>query len=127
MPSSPPAPRAVHIVEDDDAVRDALCLLLRAEGYTVSAWNCGERFLAEAALGAHDILVLDLALPGCDGVGVMKALSARGDCPPVVVVSGLRGRAFDRAVAAMRPAAALRKPLDGAGLTSTVRAVAATT
>ena len=119
------APLTVHVVEDDPAVREALGLVLTGEGYAVREWPDGEQFLAEAALGPADLLLLDLQLPGLPGVGVAAALAARGKRLRTIVVSGQRGPAFDSAIEAIAPEAALRKPLRHDGLTSALRALTA--
>ncbi len=108
---SEPRLPSLHVVEDDAAVREALCLVLRGEGYEVHAWEDGERFLAEARCASTDLLLLDLGLPGITGAEVAAALARRGERLRTIVLSGLRGTAFDAAVAAIAPIAALRKPL----------------
>ena len=93
----------IHVVEDDDAVREAMGLVLGAEGYEIRSWPDGEAFLREAAIGARDLLLLDIDLPGLDGVAVANALRARGQKVRIVLLSGVRGAAFDRAVRSIRP------------------------
>lgn len=115
----------LHIVEDDAAVREALALVLEGEGYAVDSWADGERFLGQARIAPDDLLLLDLGLPGMSGAEVAKALRARGDRPRTIVLSGMRGIAFDQAVRVVAPAAALRKPLTPGMLGDALRAVCA--
>ncbi|MEO1656669.1 MAG: response regulator [Pseudomonadota bacterium] len=118
-PSHPPLHR-VFVVEDDHAVRDALVMLVEAEGWDCSAFSNGERFLEIARPSDEDVLILDLDLPGIDGTDIAASLQARGVHPSIYVISGLRNRAFQAGVAKIKPVAAFRKPLDTAGLLSAV-------
>lgn len=105
-------PQTVFIVEDDRAVRDALCLLVEDEGIPVVAYPDGMSFLRHAAPTDADMVLLDLGLPGLSGADVAAALRSRGCRCPIAVISGLRGPAFDRGISAIKPVAAFRKPLD---------------
>lgn len=67
------APR-VLIVEDDAPISKLLCQFLRGEGFTPSAVVCGEDALAHARELPPDLVVLDLMLPGMDGVETCRAL-----------------------------------------------------
>jgi len=113
----------IHVVEDDDAVREAMGLVLCAEGHTIRSWPDGETFLREAVIERGDLLLLDIALPGLDGVAVVNALRARGEEVRIVLLSGVRGAAFDRAVRSIGPLLALRKPVAGSSLAHAVRDV----
>lgn len=115
----------LHVVEDDAPVREALVLVLEGEGYAVRPWADGEQFLGEAQIAPQDLLLLDLELPGLGGAEVVQCLIARGQALRTVVLSGTRGRAFDRAVAAIAPVAALRKPLQPELLSTTLRRLCA--
>lgn len=116
-----PRPPLLHIVEDDIAVRDALGLVLGGDGYRVFAWEDGERFLQEADVKDGDVLLLDLELPGISGAEVASRLTAQRKGVRIIVISGTRGKAFDSAVTAIAPVAALRKPLLPVILSDTVR------
>jgi len=110
----PPSPvQRVFVVEDDQAVRDALAVLLEANGYDVQTFGSGGAFLRQSNPGTGDVLVLDISMPGLDGVEVSQNLRDRGVTCPIVVISGLRDNAFQRAVEKIRPMAAFRKPLSG--------------
>ena len=66
----------VHVVEDDEAVRDSLCWLLESAGYRVLAYPSAERFLTEADRGAAAVgLVLDVHLPGMSGLDLQQVLT----------------------------------------------------
>lgn len=78
----------IHLVDDDEAVRDALSLLISTVGLRVQPWAHPERFLAEfdrASLGA---VVLDMRMPGISGLAVLEQLQAAGVDHPVVMLTG---------------------------------------
>jgi FixJ family two-component response regulator len=79
---------AIHIVDDDPAVRRALTRLLSLEDYEVYAYESAEAFLAELVLDRHGCVILDLALPGQDGVALQLALAERGVHLPVLFLTG---------------------------------------
>ena len=79
-------PRA-HIVDDDAAIRDALCWLLRSRGVLASAWESGEAFLA-APGEPRGCIVLDVRMDGLSGIEVQDQLVARGSRTPVIFLTG---------------------------------------
>lgn len=82
--------RVVHVVDDDTAVRRSLAMLLRSAGHQVETYGSAEALLqaAEAARLAHGCIVLDVRMPGMDGLSLMEVLSRRDIHLPVVVVTG---------------------------------------
>lgn len=83
--------RVVHVVDDDTAVRRSLAMLLRSAGHQVETYASAEALLqaAEVAGGlAHGCIVLDVRMPGMDGLSLMEVLSRRDIHLPVVVVTG---------------------------------------
>ena len=76
----------VLVVDDDPQIRRAVTTGLRARGYLVTQAADGESALNELAAGNHDLVILDLGLPGIDGHEVIKRL--RGwSAVPVIVLS----------------------------------------
>src|SRR3954466_8356095 len=71
----------VLIVEDDEEIAQALQRSLRLEGYEVRVAPDGERALGDARSYIPDLVVLDLGLPGLDGIEVARRLRADGDGP----------------------------------------------
>jgi two-component system response regulator DctR len=82
-----PAP-IVHVVDDDDAIRDALGWLLRSRGVTARTWPSAEAFLAEYGEDTRGCLVLDVRMQGMSGVELYDALLARGCRLPVIFLTG---------------------------------------
>jgi two-component system alkaline phosphatase synthesis response regulator PhoP len=90
------APRgSVLLVEDDPGLVRTLGDRLRADGWAVTVAGDGDRALAAARSGAHDLILLDLMLPVRDGVDVLHTLRADGITTPVIVLSA-RGAVADR-------------------------------
>jgi FixJ family two-component response regulator len=76
----------VHIVDDDANLRGALGRLLSLLGYAVVAHASAEAFLAADPRGPGCIL-LDVQMPGIDGLALQERLASRGDAPPIVFLS----------------------------------------
>ena len=78
----------IHVVDDDAWVRKAIVRLLGAEGFTATAHRSAESFLAASDLRQHGCLLLDVALPGLDGLALQQALAERGSHMPIIFVTG---------------------------------------
>jgi len=78
----------VFIVDDDEAVRDSLEALLAAKGHEVEAYGSGDAFLAAYRPEFRGCALVDLRMPGIDGLGLIERLKARGAKLPIVVVTG---------------------------------------
>ncbi len=104
IPSPPDRPRPLVLVVDDDrAVRGILRQLVVAAGYDCEALEGGREALEWFADNpSPDLMVLDLLMPGIDGIRFLKELRARGWRGPVVVCSGV-GSATLRAEAERMP------------------------
>jgi len=77
----------VLVAEDQADIRDVLALNLRQAGYEVTAVADGRAALASQERQASDLLVLDLMMPGLDGLEVCKALRARGRGTPILMLT----------------------------------------
>jgi len=102
----------VHIVDDEDAIRRSLDFLLRTAGYRVERWADGESFLRGADNAAAACVLLDIRMPGLDGIEVQARMPAAGFDFPVIVLTGHGD--ISVAVQAMKAGAAdfLEKPFD---------------
>ncbi len=78
----------VILVDDDEAVRDALGRSLRLAGLVVDAYASGHEFLAAYRPDRPGCLLMDLRMPGLDGLEVQKALAERHISIPVIFMSG---------------------------------------
>src|SRR3954447_8452622 len=78
----------ILIVDDEAGVRSALSGVLRDEGYQVDAVDSGEACLDRVARAPYDVIVLDIWLPGIDGLTTLSWLQERRVGAPVVMISG---------------------------------------
>lgn len=79
---------AAHVVDDDDAIRDALTWLLRSRGVSSRTFDSGESFLAAFSDAMRGCVVLDVRMDGMSGVEVHDQLLARGCRMPVLFLTG---------------------------------------
>lgn len=103
----------VYIVDDDQAMRDSLELLLETAGYGVVAFSDAEAFLGACTPDCEGCIVLDLNMPGMGGLALQETLREKSVNLPVVFLTGYG--TIPAAVKAMRGGATdfLTKPVDG--------------
>jgi FixJ family two-component response regulator len=77
----------VFVVDDDLSVREALCSLLESVGLRVAAFGSAQEFMAAEKPDAPACLILDLNLPGTNGLELQKELAAQA-APPIVFITG---------------------------------------
>lgn len=75
------------LVDDEATFVDSLAKVLDHRGVGVTVAYSGADGLAAAAAGSFDVIVLDMRMPGLDGVATMKALREAGDKTPVLLMS----------------------------------------
>ena len=80
-------PQTILIAEDQSDIRDLLAMNLRSAGYEVTAVGDGIKALASQNEASSDLLILDLMMPGLDGLEVCKALRARGRGTPILMLT----------------------------------------
>lgn len=77
-----------HLVDDDDAMRDALAWLLRSRGIDSRAWNCAEAFLGDYRADMRGCLVLDIRMRAMTGLELFDHLLALDCAMPVIFLTG---------------------------------------
>lgn len=77
----------VHVVDDEPDVRDALSLFLESAGYRVRGYESAEAFLSDYRPADPGCLILDLRMPGMDGLALQRELARRGLEIPVIFLS----------------------------------------
>jgi len=102
----------IQLVDDDEAVRSSLALLIGTVGLRVRAWDDPEAFLAGLDADSVGAVVLDVRMPGTNGLTVLETLQARGVDLPVIMLTGhgtvdMCRRAFKAGAAEF-----LEKPVD---------------
>ncbi|MGI8683561.1 MAG: response regulator [Acidimicrobiales bacterium] len=117
-------PGRILVVDDDVTVAEVLTRYLEREGFAVDTVGDGEAALASAAASSPDLVVLDLMLPGIDGLEVCRRLRAAGTVHVPVVMLTARGDEGDR-VAGLEIGADdyVVKPFSPRELTARVKAV----
>lgn len=119
------AAATIFLVDDDEAVLRALRRLLAAAGYEVVSYASPLQFLAEHDPAVPGCAVLDLSMPGIDGLGIQAALSAGSEMRPVIFLTGTGD--ISTSVRAMKAGAVdfLTKPVQANDLLAAIaRAVA---
>lgn len=112
-------PNVVHVVDDDEAVRDSLAILLESSGLTVMTHESAEAFLAASPNLPMGCVLTDIRMPGIDGLELQRKLRSIG--MPSIVMTG-HGDVL-LAVQAMKDGAIdfLEKPFDDEQLLDAVR------
>lgn len=111
----------VHIVDDDDAVRNALTLLMKAEDIPSQVYASAEEFLAHCAALKLGCLLLDVRMPGMNGLQLLELLKQKGINIPVIFITGHGDVSL--AVQAMKVGASdfIEKPFDNERLLNIVK------
>jgi two-component system, OmpR family, response regulator ChvI len=89
------AGRLVTVVEDEDTIREMVCLALGREGYRAEAFGDGLTAWEALARGLPDLVILDIGLPRLDGLEICRRLRARSETLPIIFVTS-REEEFDR-------------------------------
>jgi two-component system response regulator FixJ len=110
----------VHIVDDDADVRQSLQTLLEAAGYRCLAFSSGEAFLAGREEAPGSCAIVDMRMPGMDGLAILSELARAGAKLPVIMMTGYGDVALS--VRAMKAGAVdfLEKPYKFADLKAAI-------
>jgi len=119
---SPGPAGAVLIVDDEVEIRESLQTLLELEGFVVEAAVSGEEGLQRMGEHPFDLILLDLTLPGRDGMDILAEIRAHDTQLPVIMITAYG--TVENAVRAMQAGAAnfVQKPWDNEKLVADVRA-----
>lgn len=99
----------IEIIDDDDAVRDSIRLLLECLGYEVRDYSSGVAFLSDRSADS-DCIVVDQHMPGMEGLAVLEHLRTAGDKTPALIITGRSDQAIEPR-AAVLGVKVLHKPL----------------
>src|SRR5713226_9516492 len=120
---SPPAPIVpiVFVVDDDVSVRESLELLIRCAGWQAETFASASEFLARPRVLVPSCLVLDVSLPGLNGLDLQKRIAAERTDMPIIFITGYGD--VPMTVQAMKAGAAefLTKPFGDEVLLSAIR------
>ena len=82
------AKQSVFIVDDDEAVRGALRLLMKSVGHEARTFDSGDEFLAYCSPGILGCLILDIRMPGMSGLELQQKLHKQGVNIPIIFITG---------------------------------------
>ncbi len=112
----------IHVVEDDQPMRDSLVTLLEEAGHKVRAYATAEDLLAAGPATESGCVVSDVRMPGMDGLSLLRRLRASGSALPLILITGHGD--ISMAVTAMKAGAVdfLEKPFEARALLSAIGA-----
>ncbi|MBI4903899.1 MAG: response regulator [Acidobacteria bacterium] len=79
--------KMIAVVDDDESIRDSTRTLLRSSGYQVSTFESAERFLNSDATAQAECVILDVRMPGMDGLELQRRLNASQAGIPIIFVT----------------------------------------
>lgn len=115
------AESTIYIAEDDQSFRDSLERLIQSTGFDTVSFETAEEFLAQKAIHRPACLLLDVNLPGMDGLELQKKLIERNSHIPIIFITGYGS--IPLSVKAVKQGAIdfLPKPFDAADLFASIR------
>jgi CheY-like chemotaxis protein len=116
-------PLTLLLVEDDPTVAEVICGLLRAQGHRITHVAHALAAMAEAATGAFDAALLDLDLPGMDGLALALQLRLQGFDRPLLAITARADADAEPQAMAAGFQGFLRKPVTGAMLAALLESV----
>ena len=78
----------IYLVDDEEAIRRSVGFMLRSAGYRIEAFVSGVEFLKKARDLEPGCVLLDIRMPGMDGLEVQQALSDQGIALPIIIMTG---------------------------------------
>ena len=113
----------ISIVDDDQAVRDALKRMLQSHGFATAAFASAEQFLSWALAHSAACLILDVRMPGMTGLALHDYLNSTGCRIPTILITACPTSGERRRVIASGVASYLAKPVSEQVLLDTIREV----
>ena len=82
----------IHIIDDEPVIHDVLAQLLTSEGYEVESSSSGEEALEKFPSQSFDVILLDLLMPGMDGIEVLRRIKRIDPLAAVIIITLPIGR-----------------------------------
>lgn len=117
------AKKLITVVDDDEAMRDSLSVMLSLAGLRVQTCTSGQELLVLLAGSTPDCLVIDVHMPGMNGLELIERLNDAGVGIPVVLISGNMDGATEKLARRLGVTHLLRKPVPGATLIKIVKGI----
>ncbi len=112
----------ISIVDDDESIRRATRALLRSVGYRVETFASAELFLESDALRETDCLVLDVRMPGIDGLELQRRLNAAQSHIPIIFVTAHDDKSYRTTAMDAGAVNFFRKPFEANAFVAAVQA-----
>lgn len=112
MPATNPRTWHVLLIDDDEPLRRALARTIRMAGFEVDAFESAEALLAQGIPDCPACLVLDVNLPGINGIDLKRKLVATGRDLPTIFITALAPDEMNESLATLAPMTVLYKPFD---------------
>src|SRR4030043_1140027 len=106
----------IHLIDDEPVIHDVLGQLLTSEGYEVEISSSGEEALEKFPSQSFDVILLDLLMPGMDGIEVLRRIKRIDPLVPVIIITAYGS--VESAISAMKIGALdyVQKPVKHHGL-----------
>jgi FixJ family two-component response regulator len=111
----------VSIVEDDEAVREALESLIRAMGWEVLSFSSADAFLDSGSVSETRFLISDVTMKGTSGIEMHAKLLSQGYAPPTIFITGYPNPQHEATALANGALAYLEKPVRSAVIMSSIQ------
>jgi len=115
----------VHVIDDDEAMRESLAFLLDAAGLAARTYACAAEFLQQLDAAQPGVIVTDVRMPEMNGLELVRSLQARQAALPIIMITGHGD--VPLAVEAMKAGVAdfLEKPFEEESLLAAIRSALA--
>jgi CheY-like chemotaxis protein len=121
--SHPVLNESILVVDDETLVRDLLCRFLELRGYDVRSAKSGAEALSCVAESKPDLILLDLVMPGMNGIDVLRSLREKEYAGGIILLTGNHNDDLLEKAWAMGPQEAIGKPVDLERLLTAVQLV----
>ena len=113
--------RTVCIVDDDDAVRDSMRILIESYGLPVRDYPSASAYLNDMPSGGGGVLLLDLHMPGMNGLELLEVLRRRRMNTPAIIITGRADPSLAERIERARVLALLHKPVGDEDLVALIQ------
>jgi FixJ family two-component response regulator len=116
----------VSVVDDDESVRESLPDLLREFGFDAKTFSSAEEFLSSGRLGQTKCLILDVAMPGLNGLDLQQELRRRRESIPIIFITAQKDDASRERAFVQGAVQVLDKPFSDTALLEALNVAVAT-